>query len=57
MVVRIGLLHPGAIGAAIGKLLVARCHEVLWVPSGRSQDTAQRAVDAGLTAVDDLGDV
>jgi 3-hydroxyisobutyrate dehydrogenase-like beta-hydroxyacid dehydrogenase len=54
---RVGLLHPGTMGAAIGNLLVKRGHEVLWSPAGRSQDTARRAADAGLTAVDDLGDV
>lgn len=53
---RIGLLHPGTMGTAIGNLLVKRDHEVLWLPSGRSQDTAQRAADAGLMAVEDLRD-
>jgi 3-hydroxyisobutyrate dehydrogenase-like beta-hydroxyacid dehydrogenase len=43
-------------GAAIGGLLVTHGHEVLWLPDGRSQQTAQRAHDAGLTAVEDLTD-
>jgi 3-hydroxyisobutyrate dehydrogenase-like beta-hydroxyacid dehydrogenase len=53
---RVGLVHPGTMGAAIGKLLVQRGEEVLWLPHGRSQDTVRRAADAGLTAVDDLSD-
>jgi 3-hydroxyisobutyrate dehydrogenase-like beta-hydroxyacid dehydrogenase len=53
---RVGLVHPGTMGAAIGKLLVKRGQEVLWLPQGRSQDTVRRAADAGLTAVDDLRD-
>ena len=53
---RIGLLHPGAMGATIGGLLVDGGHEVRWLPAGRSPETARRAADAGLTAADDLGD-
>jgi 3-hydroxyisobutyrate dehydrogenase-like beta-hydroxyacid dehydrogenase len=41
-------------GAAIGAILVERGEEVLWCPRGRSEATAQRAQDAGLTGVDDL---
>jgi 3-hydroxyisobutyrate dehydrogenase-like beta-hydroxyacid dehydrogenase len=51
---RIGLLHPGEMGAAIGALLVARGHDVLWLPDGRSGQTAERARAAGLTAAADL---
>src|ERR1700749_1442339 len=43
-------------GAAIGAVLVERGHEVLWLPVGRSEATAQRAADAGLTAVETLAD-
>jgi 3-hydroxyisobutyrate dehydrogenase-like beta-hydroxyacid dehydrogenase len=49
----VGLLHPGAMGAAVGA--VARA-DVLWVPEGRSAATAERARDAGLhpTTLDEL---
>jgi 3-hydroxyisobutyrate dehydrogenase-like beta-hydroxyacid dehydrogenase len=52
--VRVGLLHPGEMGAAIGALLVGRGHEVLWLPRGRSDETAGRAVVAGLTSAENL---
>src|SRR3984885_15863734 len=54
--VRVGLLHPGEMGAAIGALLVEAGHDVLWCPQGRSEATAERADAAGLTGVEDLGD-
>ena len=47
-VTRIGILHPGEMGAAVGS--VAR-GEGFWAPEGRSEATAARARDAGLTAV------
>lgn len=48
------LLHPGAMGAAVGACLVAAGHEVGWVSVGRATATATRAVDAGLVAFDSL---
>jgi 3-hydroxyisobutyrate dehydrogenase-like beta-hydroxyacid dehydrogenase len=39
----VGLLHPGEMGAAVGDVLVARGHEVLWASSGRSEATRARA--------------
>ncbi|HTU86963.1 MAG TPA: DUF1932 domain-containing protein [Solirubrobacteraceae bacterium] len=51
---RIGLLHPGEMGAAIGGMLVERGQEVVWLPHGRSEETAQRAARAGLTPVEDI---
>jgi len=45
----IGLLHPGEMGAAVGRCLTAAGHEVLWVSHGRGPDTAKRAATAGLT--------
>jgi 3-hydroxyisobutyrate dehydrogenase-like beta-hydroxyacid dehydrogenase len=45
----IGLLHPGEMGAAIGRCLAERGHTVLWVSQGRGPATAQRAAAAGLT--------
>jgi 3-hydroxyisobutyrate dehydrogenase-like beta-hydroxyacid dehydrogenase len=45
----IGLLHPGDMGAAVGRCLTGRGHEVLWASDGRGPDTAARAQAAGLT--------
>jgi 3-hydroxyisobutyrate dehydrogenase-like beta-hydroxyacid dehydrogenase len=53
---RVGLLHPGEMGAAIGAMLVEGGHVVLWLPQGRSEQTARRAAAAGLTGVEDLRD-
>ena len=50
----IGLLHPGEMGAAVGKALRDRGHTVLWASTGRSARTAARAEDAGL---EDVGTV
>jgi len=47
----IGLLHPGEMGAAVGKCLVNAGHRVLWDPEGRSAETKERAAAAGLTGV------
>jgi 3-hydroxyisobutyrate dehydrogenase-like beta-hydroxyacid dehydrogenase len=47
----VGLLHPGEMGAAVGAVLVARGHEVLWASEGRSDATAARARAAGLADV------
>ncbi len=51
---RVGLLHPGEMGAAIGALLVERGHQVLWCPRGRSLETAQRAEAAGLSRAEEF---
>jgi 3-hydroxyisobutyrate dehydrogenase-like beta-hydroxyacid dehydrogenase len=45
----VGLLHPGEMGAAVGRCLTGRGHEVLWASAGRGRDTAARAAAAGLT--------
>jgi 3-hydroxyisobutyrate dehydrogenase-like beta-hydroxyacid dehydrogenase len=47
--VTIGLLHPGEMGAAVGKCLAGAGHRVLWDPAGRSAATKERAEAAGLT--------
>src|SRR5215467_3043833 len=44
----IGLLHPGDMGAAVGKCLINRGHTVLWASEGRSAATVTRAGAAGL---------
>lgn len=40
----VGILHPGAMGSAVGALL----DEGWWAPEGRSEETAARASEAGL---------
>jgi 3-hydroxyisobutyrate dehydrogenase-like beta-hydroxyacid dehydrogenase len=47
----IGLLHPGEMGAAVGRCLTGAGHRVLWASDGRGPDTAARAEAAGLTDV------
>lgn len=43
------LLHPGAMGASLGRALVSAGHRVAWVADGRSIATRRRAEEAGLT--------
>lgn len=52
----IGLLHPGAMGSAIGRALrIANpSREVLWASDGRSPETRARAAAAGLVDVGSL---
>jgi 3-hydroxyisobutyrate dehydrogenase-like beta-hydroxyacid dehydrogenase len=45
----VGLLHPGEMGAAVGRCLTDAGHTVLWASDGRSKQTAARAAAAGLT--------
>jgi 3-hydroxyisobutyrate dehydrogenase-like beta-hydroxyacid dehydrogenase len=45
----VGLLHPGEMGAAVGRCLTDAGHTVLWASDGRSDQTAARAAAAGLT--------
>src|SRR4051794_15425332 len=47
---RVGILHPGAMGAAVGAALVDSGHDLVWASAGRSAATAGRAAafrDAG----------
>ena len=39
----VGLLHPGAMGAAVGDLLRTRGHDVIWASAGRSETTRRLA--------------
>jgi hypothetical protein len=41
----VGLLHPGEMGAAVGRCLTGRGHTVLWASAGRGPATAARAAD------------
>jgi 3-hydroxyisobutyrate dehydrogenase-like beta-hydroxyacid dehydrogenase len=52
---RIGLLHPGDMGAAVGAALVGAGHEVRWTSEGRSAETARRAGAAGLVDATTVG--
>jgi 3-hydroxyisobutyrate dehydrogenase-like beta-hydroxyacid dehydrogenase len=44
----VGLLHPGAMGAAVGRVLTQTGRTVLWASEGRSAESAARAQRAGL---------
>ncbi|MCC5950047.1 MAG: NAD(P)-dependent oxidoreductase [Nitriliruptoraceae bacterium] len=50
----IGVLHPGAMGAAVAGALQQAGHDVSWVVTGRSDATRRRAADVGLHGVPDL---
>lgn len=50
----IGLVSPGAMGAAVGAAAASNRHEILWAGQGRSAATHQRAVRAGFTDCGDL---
>jgi 3-hydroxyisobutyrate dehydrogenase-like beta-hydroxyacid dehydrogenase len=39
----VGLVHPGEMGAAIGRQLLAAGHDVVWASDGRSEATRERA--------------
>ncbi|HEY2576717.1 MAG TPA: DUF1932 domain-containing protein [Streptosporangiaceae bacterium] len=45
----IGLLHPGDMGAAVGKCLTGLGYQVRWASDGRGQATAACAAGAGLS--------
>ena len=45
---RIGILHPGAMGAAVAVSVRNSGRDVYWVSAGRRAHTRQRAEDAGL---------
>jgi 3-hydroxyisobutyrate dehydrogenase-like beta-hydroxyacid dehydrogenase len=51
----IGIVHPGAMGAAVGRVLVGRGHEVAWASAGRGAATRERTAGfADLGSVDRL---
>ncbi len=52
-----GILYPGAMGAALGRLLASRGFPVVTTTEGRSRRTQQLCAEAGLRAVDTLEDV
>jgi 3-hydroxyisobutyrate dehydrogenase-like beta-hydroxyacid dehydrogenase len=55
--VTIGLLHPGEMGAAVGRCLAGSGYTVMWTPEGRSAASAVRAGAAGLTPAEGLADL
>jgi 3-hydroxyisobutyrate dehydrogenase-like beta-hydroxyacid dehydrogenase len=52
---RIGVVHPGAMGAAVAGALVRAGHEVSWASDGRSAETAERAAANGLRDAGSVG--
>jgi hypothetical protein len=50
----VGVLHPGAMGAALGSAVKPRAGVVIWAAAGRSPTTAKRAELADLVAVPDI---
>jgi 3-hydroxyisobutyrate dehydrogenase-like beta-hydroxyacid dehydrogenase len=55
--VKIGLLHPGEMGAAVGSALRAGGEPVLWASEGRGTETTGRAVAAGLEDVETVAEL
>lgn len=53
----IGILHPGAMGAALGSALKPVAGAVVWAAAGRSQATSKRAELADLVGVPDLAEL
>jgi 3-hydroxyisobutyrate dehydrogenase-like beta-hydroxyacid dehydrogenase len=47
----VGVVHPGAMGAAVGAALRAGGHEALWASEGRSAASAERAAAARMADV------
>lgn len=54
---RVGVLHPGEMGASVGAALVAGGATVSWASDGRSDATRRRAVAAALVAHVDLAEL
>jgi 3-hydroxyisobutyrate dehydrogenase-like beta-hydroxyacid dehydrogenase len=54
---RIGIVHPGAMGTSLGAALVGNGHDVRWASHGRSDATRTRAAADGLVDVGHLSDL
>lgn len=52
-----GLLHPGAMGSALGAVLREQGHDVVWASEGRSETSRSRAEEAGLRDLGTVGSV
>lgn len=55
--IEVGVLHPGEMGAAVGRQLTQAGIQGRWLPRGRGPQTQRRAADAGLEPVADLGEL
>lgn len=53
----IGIVHPGAMGAALGSALKPAAGAVVWAAAGRSQATSKRAELADLVGVPDVAEL
>jgi hypothetical protein len=53
----VGVLHPGAMGAAVGSALKPVAGAVIWAAAGRSLITSKRAELADLVGVADVADL
>ena len=51
---RVGLLHPGEMGASIGAAARAAGTSVCWASAGRSDASRRRAAEAGVEDVHTL---
>jgi 3-hydroxyisobutyrate dehydrogenase-like beta-hydroxyacid dehydrogenase len=47
---KLGLLHPGAMGVSVGAALRSNGHDVCWLAAGRSSATRVRAEEAGFSS-------
>ena len=54
---RVGILHPGAMGISVAASAKNSGHTVLWASARRSADSRQRAEQHGLTEVETLADL
>ncbi len=52
--ITIAILHPGAMGSALGRALVDSGRRAVWLPRDRSEATRRRAERAGLLPQEDL---
>jgi len=53
----IGVLHPGEMGAAVGRTLTTAGREVVWASSGRSAATRERSGSAALRDVGTIDEI
>ena len=54
---KVGVLHPGAMGASVAQALSANGHEVFWCQVSRSAETRNRAEAAGAKSCASLGEL
>ena len=54
---RVGILHPGEMGASVAATVLANAHEVAWCSAGRSAQSRARAKTAALTEFQTLEDL